>query len=118
MGVLRSLVSPEAELEAGAGRRVVHLEDGDVTQGGFLPKTATREQQSSDSKQRLQRAPYGQHGAWGLPSEPPGRKRSIFQTPGGEAGLRRDTVRRDDLMGGGCPSARGPPRPPLLPITQ
>lgn len=106
VGVLRSLVSPEAELEAGAGRRIVHLEDGDVIQGGFLPKAATRERQSSGSKQRLQWAPYGQHGAWGLLSEPPGRKGNIFQTPGGEASLRGDAVRRDDLMGGGCPSAR------------
>ena len=106
VGCLHSAVSPDTELEAGVGRQVVHLKDGDVIQGGFTPKAATRERQSSDSKQRPQWVPYGQHGAWGLSSEPPRRKGSTFQTPGGEAGSRGDSVRRDNRMGGGCRTAR------------
>lgn len=79
MGFLHSPVSPDTELEAGVGRQVVHLEDGDVIQGGFTPKAATRERQSSDSKQRLQWAPYGQHGAWGLSAEPPGGREASYR---------------------------------------
>lgn len=72
VGCLHSPASPDTELEAGVGRQAVHLEDGDVIQGGFTPKAATRERQSSDSKQRLQWVPYRQHGAWGLSAEPQG----------------------------------------------
>lgn len=78
----------------------------------FIPKAVAGTTAELGFKRRLQRACCGQHGAWGLPSKPLGRKGSIFQTPRGEAGLRGDAVRRDGLMGGGVPQ---PLRPPLLP---
>lgn len=61
------------------------------------------EQQSSDSKRRLQRVHATDSTVPGGCRPSPREEGKHFPDPTGEAGLRGDAVRRDGLMGGGVP---------------